>query len=185
MSIIQKMSRAGWILVGLVVAVLLFPSVATAASTVYNGIVGTSGHKADVSPTSQLLTAEAAPSTIYHHVSFAPAGSDGIIATPPSGHALIVTELSIDFTAMASPDQVEFWVGNASCDTLLNIAFTDSSDVWDGTEFLTTGGIQQVPVSPGIAIPASDRLCASTNNGQNNVMISGYSVTSSTVTAPR
>jgi hypothetical protein len=62
MSIVQKMSRAGWILVGVVIAVLLFPSVATAASTVYNGIIGTSDQKADVSPTSQLLTAEAAPS---------------------------------------------------------------------------------------------------------------------------
>ena len=65
MSIIQAMSRAGWMLMEVIVAVLIFPPVASAASRVHDGVIGTSGHKADGSPTSQLLTAEAGPS-FYH-----------------------------------------------------------------------------------------------------------------------
>jgi hypothetical protein len=81
---------------------------------------------------------------------------------------LIVTGLAISFITESTPDEALFWVGNSSC----------SNDLVD------IGDFEQVPVSPGIAIPASDRLCARSGEGENETMVSGYSVTSSTVSAP-
>jgi hypothetical protein len=182
MSAVQKLSRAGWVLVGVVVAVLLFPSVSSAASTVYDGIVGTSGHKADVSPTSQLLTAEAAPST-YYHKQVNGAEDNTVLATPPSGRALIVTAVSIDFSPLTS-SSADVYVGNSTCGLLIiGIDDVDASLTWNGSLDVAAGGTQQVPVGPGIAIPGSDRLCADAD-GHNVVSVAGYSVPSSTVSAP-
>lgn len=52
MSRIKNMSRGGWMVMGVVVALLLGPTAAGAA-TLYNGIIGTSGHRADVTATGQ------------------------------------------------------------------------------------------------------------------------------------
>jgi hypothetical protein len=183
-SRIKQMSRGGWILIGVIIAVLLYPSVANAASTVYDGIIGTSGHKADVSPTSQLLTAEAAPSSLYHFQGDAEA--DTVLATPPSGHALIVTSISVDFSSEAAPDFVELYVGSSSCGSSYKfVGYIDGATVWNGTSLVLSGGVEQVPVAPGISVPAADRLCGASGEDDNDVMISGYSVPSSTVTAPQ
>ena len=106
MSRFKEMSRGGWMLIGIVIAVLLYPSVASAATTVYDGIIGTSGHKADVSPTGQVLTAPAAPSSFYHNWNAAYTSST-VIATPPSGHALIVSGLGVDFYGVASQQTLD------------------------------------------------------------------------------
>jgi len=185
MSRIKEISRAGWMLIGVVGALLLFPSVASAASTIYNGIIGISGQKADVSPTSQLLTAEAAPSAYYHN--FATPGAATVVATPPSGRALVVSGLSVDFFSTNPQGSVHVYVGNSSCASdLLTVAFVNGPAIWNGSSYVLSGGTQTVPVSPGVAIPATDRLCATALGGMNaDVMVSGYSVTSSSVTAPR
>ena len=179
---VKDMSRGGWILVGVVVALLLVPTAAGAA-TLYNGIMGTSGNRADVSPTSQLLTAEAAPSSLYHNVVSA-GTSETVLARPPSGHALIVTGLSVDFFAMNAPDHVTVYVGSSTCSGLVNIAIVDSATEWNGSGYVMSGGMQSVPISPGIAIPAADRLCGHSSSSANYVDVSGYSVPSSAVTAP-
>jgi hypothetical protein len=185
MSRIKEMSRAGWMLIGVVGALLLVPSVASAASTIYNGIIGISGQKADVSPTSQLLTGEAAPSAFYHN--FATPASATVIATPPPGHALVVSGLSIDFFPGNPTDYIVVYIGNSSCAShLLNVAVVNGAAIWNGSSYVLSGGTQTVPVSPGLAVPAADRLCATAIGGSSaDVMVSGYSVTSSSVTAPR
>ena len=171
-------------LIGVVTALLLVPTAVAGAATLYNGIVGTSGHKADVSPTSQLLTAEAAPSSFFHRVANART-SPTVIATPPAGRGLIVSGLSVDVLANGSVETDELYVGPPSCSTaLLVIAFVSSPVVWNGTSLESGGGLQSVPVSPGIAIPAADRLCGLSSSGSNQVSVAGYSVASSTVTTP-
>ena len=185
MSRIKQMSRAGWVIIGAVIALLLYPSVASAASTVYDGIIGTSGHKADVTAASQLLTAEAAPGSYFHHTAQASDTANTVVATPPSGRALIVTGLGVDFGSGGNVDQVSLWIGNATCaSTLEPIATVSAAIIWNGSGTKTEGGLQQVPVSPGIAIPASDRLCGTSIAAIDLIVVSGYSVASSVVTSP-
>jgi hypothetical protein len=63
---IKDMSRGGWIVIGVVIALLLVPSgFAAAAALKYAGIEGTSGNKADVVPGGQLLTAGNLPSDSF------------------------------------------------------------------------------------------------------------------------
>jgi hypothetical protein len=105
--------------------------------------------------------------------------------SPPSGRALIVTGLSVDFFQEQGQEELAIFVGNSSCTSLFKeIGVVDAPLVWNGTTLVQAGGVQQLPISPGIAIPAADRLCAGSEVGSNEVMASGYSVTSSTVTAP-
>jgi hypothetical protein len=44
----KNISRAGWVIVGLVAALLLIPTMAVAATSAYNGIEGSKGNKANV-----------------------------------------------------------------------------------------------------------------------------------------
>ena len=76
-------------------------------------------------------------------------------------------------------------MGPSDCSTSLKyIAEVDGTLLWNGSSYVLTGGMQSVPVGPGIAIPAGDRLCGVSESGNNVITVSGYSVTSSTVTAP-
>jgi hypothetical protein len=63
MTRFKHVSRPGWFIIGVIVAVLLVPSVAVAAGLKFTGIEGTSTNKADVTDASQLLTTEAKPSS--------------------------------------------------------------------------------------------------------------------------
>ncbi len=65
MSRLRNMSRVGWIVTGVVVALVLVPSAAfaTARALKFTGIEGTSTHKADVTAAQQLLTTEASPAS--------------------------------------------------------------------------------------------------------------------------
>ena len=84
-------------------------------------------------------------------------------------------------------DDIVVYVGNSSCASdLLLVAVVNGAAIWNGSSYVLSGGTQTVPVSPGLAVPATDRLCASAFGGSSaNVMVSGYSVTSPSVTAPR
>ena len=88
MSKIKNMSRGGWMLIGVVVALLLVPTAAGAATAVYNGIVGTSGHKADVTATGQLKV-----STGIVPVQGAVTVSGGVSAVP-SAYALVTGQIN-------------------------------------------------------------------------------------------
>jgi hypothetical protein len=66
MSRLKNMPRGGWIVVGIVIAVIAVPTAAVAATATLVKIKGTSGTKADVSPANQLLTTEADPSSLVN-----------------------------------------------------------------------------------------------------------------------
>jgi hypothetical protein len=65
MSKLKNMSRAGWIVVGLVAALVLVPTAAVAATATLVKIQGTSGNKADVTGAGQLLTTTAQPQNLF------------------------------------------------------------------------------------------------------------------------
>jgi hypothetical protein len=61
MSKLTSMARGGWIVVGIVIALLLVPSVAVAAGLTYNGIEGVNKNKAAVTPDGQVLAVQTDP----------------------------------------------------------------------------------------------------------------------------
>jgi hypothetical protein len=63
MSRIRNLSRGGWIVVGIVVALLLAPTAAYAFT--YTGIIGSDGVKANVTGGGQLLTVENLPNDSF------------------------------------------------------------------------------------------------------------------------
>ncbi len=73
MSGLKNMSRGGYIVVGIVMALILVPS-GVAAALAYTGIEGSSGHVANVSDAGQLLTTEANPSSFFQN-------SDAVLST--------------------------------------------------------------------------------------------------------
>jgi hypothetical protein len=98
---VVKLSRGGWLAVGLVAGGLLSPAAVYAAATVVN-IAGPSGRVAEVAGTNQLQVVESGPGVYFE--SGYPAlttGSCTVVAKPPSGRAFIVTQLSV--VTLASP----------------------------------------------------------------------------------
>lgn len=160
MSRIKNMPRAGWFIAGVAITVLLVPSgVAVAKALTYTGIEGTSGSKADVSPSGQLLTAPADPSSYFNAVSTELAASSAVeteqLYAPPSGDAAVVTTISGGY-----------WVvGSITDDPYVLFYATPSGDCSAGVgtfigEFdPTTDGSSTIPLDPGVVIPSGDALC--------------------------
>ena len=102
---IQDMSRGGWIVIGVVIALLLVPSGMAAARTAYDGIIGTSGNKADVTAGGQLLTTEASPGQNWSFVFQPPtnATTQEELPTAPSGDLDVINQIQIDTFSDSSP----------------------------------------------------------------------------------
>src|SRR5271166_3819030 len=104
MSKIQNLSNRGWLIVGLVVALLLVPSAAIAAgrgALKLTGIEGTSANQADVTPAQQLLTTQAPLADFWQFQGqFADTSSGGTscvqVGTPPTGDAYVVQSVEMD-----------------------------------------------------------------------------------------
>ena len=122
-------------LIGVVGALLLGPSAAGAATTLYNGIVGTSGHKANVTAAGELnvhdssaailngkvnvgadgrigVDAAPIPTKFFHYTTDTASASCGNLATP-SGYATVITSIHVAFYSTTN--------GNGNADTLLKI----------------------------------------------------------------
>ncbi|MGD0395029.1 MAG: hypothetical protein ABSC41_20600 [Acidimicrobiales bacterium] len=165
MSRIKNMSRGGWIVVGVLIAMMLVPTgIATAAALKYTGIEGTSDNKADVTPAGQLLTTEAQPSNLLggsssdfgEFVGSSQAASSQVF-TPPSNEAVVMDSLSLDvlsWSASGSPAaQYTLFVGNGAC--------SEGVADWYIKVSPTGLGPTEIPLTPGVAVPAGDALCAS------------------------
>src|SRR5580658_7894089 len=108
MSKIKSMSRGGWIVVGIIVALLLVPTAAYAGGKAlkFTGIEGTSGNQADVTGAGQLLTTTVNPSSFFQNASQTLPATEFAavsIATPPSGTALVVTSIHINVYSDPTP----------------------------------------------------------------------------------
>ena len=181
MSKIKNMSRAGWIITGVVAAVVLAPTVAVAATTVVNIKGSPSGNKADVSAAGQLLTTTADPSNFFQSGSGYLASSLSPVTTPPVGLALVVTTLHIDVYTDPSPGSgnfVDFIVDSGTTCT--------GSRVGSYEQIIDPGSVGEIdsPLDPGLGIPAGDALCGvEAGSVAAEASVSGYTVPSSSVTS--
>jgi len=205
MSKIKNISRTGWLVAGIIAALLLAPTTAvavtTATMTIITGgtaageasvttahqlqtnaeIQGTTGHHADVTPDGQVLSTTVNPSA---YVNTAPTGLAGggfhRVASPPSGDALIVTTIHIDTASDPTP--------GAGQNVVLNIQTGTCSGSQVGTygQVVNPGSLGEtdIPFTPGLAVPAGDALCGAANGSIiPEVSVTGYTVPSSEVPA--
>ncbi len=181
MSRIKNISRAGWIVTGVVVALVLVPTVAVAASTVVNIKGSPSGNKADVTGAGQLLTAMANPNSFFQSPSQNVTTSLAPVATPPTGLALVVTTIHIDVYSDPSPGAGQYVVFVVETGTTCS-----GSMVGTFHPSINPGAIGpiDVPLEPGLGIPAGDALCGISGGSVGAVAsVSGYTVPSSSVTS--
>jgi hypothetical protein len=181
---IKGMPRAGWLIIGVVVGLLLVPSgVALAKATLkFTGIEGTSGHKADVTSAQQVQVADADPSNLYTPnptlVTGAAGGSSSVVVATSASHALIINEITFDVTTDPSPGATSFvqvFTGSASC------TFDGRYDNIINPTFL---GLTSLSIPSGLAIPAGGALCALENGSvQAYVDATGYQVPPTSVPA--
>jgi hypothetical protein len=179
-SKLKNMSRAGWVVTGIVATLLLVPTVALAATTTTTIIKGGSGNKASVTGANQLLTAVDEPSLFYQSGESHPvSGGDYVpVAVSPSGLALVITVLHIDAVADPTPgsSNVQFTVdSNSTCTGGVVGSF--------GQE-INPGAIGETDISlePGVGVPTGGSLCALALNGMNvQTSASGYVVGSSVI----
>jgi hypothetical protein len=177
-SRIKNISRSGWLVIGIVAALLLVPTTVAAvtSTTIIKGgtlagqagvtashqlqtngeIQGTSGNQADVSPAGQVLSAPAYPS---HYFAGADAGlptggSAVALATPPAGGAMVVTSVNVSVYSAPSPgpsDFAEFVIGSGGCTTFVG--------PFEHAIYPSGIGSTQLTFDPGVVIPSGDVLC--------------------------
>jgi hypothetical protein len=158
MSMFRRMPGWGWIVAGLVIAVLFTPtSVAAAKGALkFTGIEGTSTNRADVTGAGQVLTAPATPDDLFSPPSVNLSTTYQAVATPPSGSALVLEHLDVDvFGATASGGLVNFQLMPTGC----NGYFLNPYELHANPPGATTGFFD-VPLAPGLVVPSGDSLCA-------------------------
>lgn len=181
LSKIKNLKAGTGFVVGLLVAMLLVPSVAVAAGLSFTGIEGTSKNKADVSPAGQLLTTTAKASAAFESGDAGQeTGTWTTLAHPPSGSALVITSIEADVYLDPSPgagNYVSFQVEAAGCPGLSPASYFHTINP-------ATVGETDLTYNPGLVVPNGNALCA--ENGGSVASESaavGYVVPASAVTS--
>jgi hypothetical protein len=194
MSKLKNMSRAGYIIVGFVVALIVVPTGIAAAAVAYSGIEGTNGatatvNDAHVTSAGQLLTTEAAPSSFREYsVYVAPAAPSmsapvcETVATVPTGDALVVQEVVADFnTASGTTTSDGFTTSDGGFGLF---ADTSTQTCSGGKQFIsgepTDGnvGSQSYPIVPGYVVPSHDTIFSTAPGLGGLIWVYGYLVPS-------
>lgn len=185
MSKIKNISRTGWLVAGIIAALLLVPTTAVAVSTATMTIIkgGSASGEAGVTEAHQLLSTTVNPKA---YVNTGPSeiinvNGYAIIASPPSGDALIVTTIHIDTFDDPAPETNQYLLFFIADSTTCA-----GSIVGSYRTIVTPSSIGEtdIPFTPGLAIPAGDALCAeATNNIEGYGSATGYTVPSGEVPA--
>jgi hypothetical protein len=192
MSKFNSIPRAGWVIIGLVLALLLVPTMAVAATVTYNGIEGTNGttttlNKANVTSAGQLLTTPVQPSKYFQHVIEWFHGTGGGSIASTSTLALIIEEIHLAWYGASSEDAVQFFIDaskdpDGACSSENN---PDVTELTDAAYFPTTNGDLTLPYEPGLAVPVGYDLCIEpvASGATGFAYVYGYQVPSADVPA--
>jgi hypothetical protein len=190
MSKLKNMSRAGYIIVGIVAALILVPTGIAAATAAYTGIEGTNvankttENYVQVTSAGQLLTTEANPSTFVQTPDVdldgsgtaGEPGSFGLIAKPKTNDSLIVTTIHYDVFADPTPGSgenvvVEELTGSECAGSLVGSWYHYLNPATDGET--------DMPLAPGLVVAKGDSLCGVAEGSVDaDMSVSGYTVSS-------
>lgn len=184
LSKIKNLKGSTGFLVGLLVAMLLVPSVAVAAGLKFTGIESSGGDKANVAGSGQLYTTNAPPNTLFNDGPFFIDSSSSVeVVNTPSGYGAVVTDLSTDFVIAngqgagsnpAQSSEIEYYLATPGCESFISdVRYVNSSQPND----------LEINFPTGLAVPNGEELCAIAWNGPLNVYVtaSGYGVPSSSL----
>jgi hypothetical protein len=178
-SKLKEVPRAAWFIAGVVITVVLVPTVAV-ATIAGNYIKGfPSNNRADVTASNQLLTS---PAPLSHLTMGTADTGDGngnpvIVLAPAAGKDDVVTSISVGTEQIptgGSSHAIVFISGNSTCTG--GPAFTPLF-----TDYESTVSSRSYSFPSGIAVPNGESLCANeVVGGDAEVDAWGYSVPAGT-----
>jgi hypothetical protein len=146
----KKISRPVWIVLGVIVGLLLVPTVAIASSFVV--IAGANHQNVNATADSQLLTTQAAPSS-YEVAAIGKADTDGCFRVPSSltkSNAFILTNAAVDVWSLTgSGPYINASIYNGPACGVKNLIGDDNP---------STVGVTSLSFGPGFAVAKGKQL---------------------------
>jgi hypothetical protein len=145
---VKNMSKAGWLVAGVLVAAVIAPSAAIATSAGLTQLEGSGGQRAAVTNDGQLTTTEAAPSSYEDRLASGDASGTSACVTLPafsSSAGFVVKDLTIDAYDVSGPS-----------DTIAIAVFLGSGcSLRNGVLQInpTSDGDTVIPLSTGLVVP--------------------------------
>jgi hypothetical protein len=188
---VREMSRGGWIVVGILVAVVLVPTgVATAAMLKYTGIEGTNGqtstvNKAEVTSAGRLLTSGSplAEDEDYEGVVGSTGGQydcESVGSAIPTGEAFVIVQVD-DEVLDADVSTTTAGVVNSNSFVGLSadgpgVTCGDGADIVNASAPDGNVGNVTIPLDPGFIVPSGYTIDAGGVGIQASIFVTGYLV---------
>jgi len=168
LSKIKNMKGGMGFLAGILVMMLLIPSVAVAAGLKFTGIEGTSGNKADVTPNQELITTSGNPGQLFQEGNVA-VNPGATLWSPATNKALIVQNVSINTSNVTSSASnfVSIFVNSKTCPPTGSFSY-----FWIDEVNPSANGVSNLPFAPGLPVPQGDYLCAAIAGSTIDVAVS-------------
>jgi len=163
---ISGLSRAGWLIAGLVIGLIVAPAAAVAAT--FMVLHGANGAAVNATNDNQLLTAEAPPSTWVGEYGWADA--PGVCSNLPvvsKTRGFVVKQINTDVFSATAGNSVVYLYRGPGCHSADTIGEADG----DGNNVVT-------PFDPGVALPKGGQISILYNGPANQVRVQvlGYTV---------
>jgi hypothetical protein len=167
MRYLKGLSRSGWVLIGLAAGLIIAPTAAVAATVMI--LHGANGPAVNATNASQLLTAEAPPSTWVSVVGFSQtAGQCSNLPVVSRTRGFIVRQINVDVQQGSGAASDAFIYLGPHCSTPKQVGRVD----------LTNDGNMVYPFNPGVALPPGGQLSIGFNGPARAVLVHvlGYTV---------
>jgi hypothetical protein len=193
---LKNMSRGGYIVVGIVAALILVPTGIAVAAVAYTGVEGTNGttstvNHAEVTSAGQLTVTETAPKNYKSYLAeVESAGTECVPVSPvlPTGFALDLKDLSVAFlgadaqTTSGSTNEVggniRFYVAIPS-ESPCVVSKSHPGFIGDAIAPGGNTGNVDLPESPGFVVPKGYQVYAEGLGATAWVTANGYLIPSS------
>jgi len=174
MSKLRSLPAAAWVVVGVVLASVLAPAAAVAASNLV-GIIGSNGARASVTKAGQLQATEAAPASFKSFFANAN-GSCNHVLTVPSTKGLVLRQAVFDNIVVSSPGGGTFvglYLNDPTCTGVEGHYFIDENPAGVG--------VVTIPFEPGFALKHGTKLYVRASSVLADLFVYGYLVPASDV----
>ena len=173
---LMQFDRSGWVLVGVLVALVVVPASAAAATIGVTELAGSNGQRADVTRAGQLSTAEASPGSFVTRLGGADltsAAQSKCVTFPVISATKAVVIRQFTVTTYSVP-------GTAGSVLLYEGPNCQPSQVIDQLSYATPDNTN-LPVDPGIALPKGGTISVNIAGLGALVAFFGYTVPASDV----